>query len=260
MRGSAVFDSGALESNRAGRLSDDQLPGLQALARRSRTFGLLMGVACLVLAEALLATDLDVGALKLLGGAGLLLAAVFLSVRAGFSLDGLSRDLRDPVVVSIDGEVSAQKLHLISPTPANYFYLYIGGRRLQATEEQYRAVPDNVRVRLYYLSRSNRPVNWERLPDVPKQPAMPAAEVHALEQGILGRWTDGVITIEFLPGGHSTVELPRDRRIDGTWSIDSLGRLIADATGTNRPQNVLVSADELTLSEGASAKRFARLG
>lgn len=260
MRGSDVFDSAALESNRAGGLGESQLPWLRRERRSSRLFSLFMSAAGFVLGFWLLASEVDIGIFKPLGGVALLaLGAVYLVRFIGF--DGLSRDLRRPDVRSSEGVVAGLHEHLGgAPSGYDVYTLILDGRRIDATKEQVDAAPDGSRVRLYYLARSGRAINWERLPDLPEPPSMPDPERESLKHAIVGRWSDGVMTVEFHPGGLSTLLYPNGRRTDGRWSLDPQGRLTSDVSGGSDAVQVSITSEGMTLSERGGAKNYTRVG
>src|SRR5437588_164071 len=83
-----------------------------------------------------------------------------------FFPDALSADVREGRVESVEGAI---RKRVVRGRASNSFYLEIDRRRLQVSRSSYAAAPDAGIVRAYYLPRSRRVVNLERLPD----PALP---------------------------------------------------------------------------------------
>jgi len=73
-------------------------------------------------------------------------------------------------------------------TGATRYYLIIGGRRLQTYSSAYDAAPDGGYVRAYYLSRTRKLVNLERLPN----PPLPADPAQARD--MFGRMARAIVT------------------------------------------------------------------
>jgi hypothetical protein len=177
------FPTSALADNRAGRLTAEQIRDLRLDARKSRSSGLLAGVALaamgLFIVWGTLAgripgsrlQSLAVGAAFAIGG-GLLLAS-----------GGMTRGPRaeqaasaSTVLELVEGPFRRERSDLqsleghahASRGNARYSYrLFVGDRSFSVAEEAYLAAPDDGLVRVYVLPNSDRVINLERLSDAP---------------------------------------------------------------------------------------------
>ncbi len=166
----AAFHPDDLASNRDGRLTGRQRQAYGALDRdwRKGTLG-LAGVFAVIGLLVISATGpAPNAAMRPLAG------IAFLALAAGTVLwslpgrDPLARDLRAARVESYEGAISRDQI--LTPSThssgASYF-LDVGDRRFSVYRDEYHAAPDAGWVRVYYLPRSHRIVNLERLPDKP---------------------------------------------------------------------------------------------
>ena len=162
------FPAADLESNRAGRLTPDQRQGYGRLERGIRKDRVMFGIILGVISALILSSNGPTSnALERPGfGAAFAAAAVFLILYGLFITDSLTRDLRAGAVKSIEGAIGK---HTYS-TPggrssSTSYFLEVGHRNWEVGSLTYGAAPDAGWVRLYYLPRSHKVVNLERLPD-----------------------------------------------------------------------------------------------
>ena len=80
----------------------------------------------------------------------------------------------------------------------------------------------------------------------------PAAErdPRPLAEAILGRWSNGMVTLEFDAGGTVTMDLPGGGQRQAHWSVDPQGRLIADVMGRQEAGEAWVAGDHLSIKLG----------
>lgn len=165
------FPAAALEINRAGTLSDEQRTTLTAYVRHSRGNDPVLAAAAAILGLVLLTTAGAAGIpwIAPFGVAAFVVAAGLVLGWAGV-FSPVLRDVRAGRVESAEGALRKEH-HWVSPASrANTYYLDVGGRRLVTTRASYEALPDAGIFRLYYVPRSRRVVNVERLPDRPLPP------------------------------------------------------------------------------------------
>jgi hypothetical protein len=175
---SGPFPEDALEANRAGRLTERQQQGWREAARSRRKrirSGAIPAVGIgLVLLFA--SGPESKAALRLTVGTGSLALALGIFAVSLWSGDALSMDAREGRVESIEGAIgkrSRGSVHGGSYSTTTY-YLEVGGRTFITAMRTYEAAPDAGIVRLFYLPRSHRVINLERLADRPL-PEGPAA-------------------------------------------------------------------------------------
>ena len=174
------FPAADLESNRAGRLTPDQRKGFSSLERGLRKDRVFFGVILAVIGALVLTSNGGtVSALERTAfGAAFGAAAVFSLLYGLFITDSLTRDLRSGAVQNAEGAIG--KHTYSSPGRSGSItthFLEVGGRNWEVGSGTYDAAPDAGWVRLYYLPRSHKVVNLERLPDhaVPNVLADPPA-------------------------------------------------------------------------------------
>ena len=105
-------------------------------------------------------------------------AAAFLAAPA---FDPLAADVREGRVEAVEGAVGKRRRQSNARTSFTRYYLNIGGRQLRTYLSAYDAAPDAAYVRAYYLPRTRKLVNLERLPN----PPLPAGPDEA--RGMFGR-------------------------------------------------------------------------
>ena len=160
----------ALDANRAGRLTDAQLAGLQRYDRGPRGNHLWVAVFCVILAVVLFRSTSPAPRawLRPYAGVAALLVAAGLVLRTLGIGGRLARDLRAGRVEAVDGAIT--KIHDSSggsSAGSAYNALQVAGQRFPVLRGTYAAAPDAGIVRLYYLPTSRHVVNLERLPDRP---------------------------------------------------------------------------------------------
>jgi hypothetical protein len=162
-----AFPAEALAENRSGRLTDDQARRFQRLVsgRRKSTRGLAMPVgaigALLLILNGPAATALK----RHLAGWGFVTAAAMILAAPAF--DPLAADVRDGRVETVEGAVGKRRVRTTGRKAFTRYYVNVGGRQLQTYSSAYDAAPDAGHVRAYYLHRTRRLVNLERLPNSP---------------------------------------------------------------------------------------------
>jgi hypothetical protein len=161
-----LFPAADLESNKAGRLTDDQRKRYRNLEHSVRKNEFTFALMCAAIAAILLtATGPAPNAqYRPLAGAAFAAIAVVLLFRAVFWADGLTRDLRSGKVETVEGAVGK---HTYSGKTTTFHYLDLAGKHYEVGSATYEATPDAGYVRLYILPRSHKVVNMERLPDRP---------------------------------------------------------------------------------------------
>ena len=85
------------------------------------------------------------------------------------------------------------------------------------------------------------------------QPGPPPAterDARPLAEAILGKWTNGIITLEFSPDGTVAMELPGGMKRQAHWSVDQQGRLVADVMGTEEAGEAWIAGDQLSIKQG----------
>lgn len=167
MTDAGVLDPGALETNRAGRLTDAQRAGW---ARSERSWsGELRGIALVLVAIGVLvlvAADRLSADARLLVAAGFIAAAGVLGWLSLVGRPGLERDLREGRLTPITGAIGRYRIPGARSQPPSYF-LEVAGGRYACGFDAYEMGSEPGIVRLYVLPRSGRVVNVERLPDRP---------------------------------------------------------------------------------------------
>jgi hypothetical protein len=171
------FRSDALDANRRGELSDEQLRGYRALSWSKRRSS-LSTAAYLVAGALLVAFFASPSSSVVLRGSVIVICltiAAFLVVRAISGADALTRDLRHRHVESIEGAVGKRR-RSAGRTASNY-YLDVGDRTFTVGGSTYAAAPDAGFARVYFLPRSRKIVNIELTPK-----ATPALEAVPLQK------------------------------------------------------------------------------
>ena len=161
----ATLHPDALDANRRGELSDVQLRNFGAQSRdgagvSSSSAGFLVAGAVLF---GFFASPTSSVILRALITIGCVAIAAFLVVRSITGGDALTRDLRRVQVQSVEGAIGKRRLGGRLTT----YFLQVGDRRFKVGRATYDAAPDAGFVRLYFLPRSRKIVNLERLPNAP---------------------------------------------------------------------------------------------
>ena len=119
-----------------------------------------------------------------LTGWGFVAAVAVLLVAPTF--DPLKADVRDGRVETIEGAIGKRRVQSRGGPTLTRYYLVVAGRRLRTFRSAFDAAPDAGYVRAYYLPRTRRLVNLERLPN----PPLPAGS--DLARNWLGRLARGL--------------------------------------------------------------------
>ncbi len=188
----------ALDTNRAGRLTDVQRDRLRGMSRGTRKGELqLAGVLAVIgLLVWFAAGPARYATVKPLLGIAFLILAGALVVRALLGADSLTNDLRSGRVESVEGSVSrwSESTHSRNATSHSY-YVQVAGVRVVTARDTYDQVPDAGVVRMYYLPHSKHLVNLERLADRPLPEAAlagPQTALHDVKDMLVGSLTGNV--------------------------------------------------------------------
>lgn len=168
----APLHADALEANRAGKLTDTQRADWTSSDRGWRKNELVGAGICAVLGVILLnaAGQRSGSPSQLLLGIAFLIGAVAFVVRGVLNLDTLAADLRTGRVDSVEGAVAKSRGFSSGRSVNELYFVDVDGKRFSIHQKTYAALPDAGIVRLFYLPRSRRVVNFEQLPDRPISP------------------------------------------------------------------------------------------
>jgi hypothetical protein len=186
MADASPFPQDALESNRAGRLTDGQKQWLRTMSRDSRKSGLSIAATCAALGLViwLAPGPSQYAVTKPLIGFVLLAVALFFLLRSLSGGDALTQDLRSVKVESVEGAIT-KVLIRGTRSAASTHYFDVAGKRLHVNSSQYDWAPDAGIVRVFYLPHSHRAVNFERLADRPLPEGAMASPREAIKE-VLG--------------------------------------------------------------------------
>ena len=177
------FPGDALETNRSGQLTTAQRDRLRPIARYARQSALVAAVI-FVVAAAMMLSDQQLSlpaVLRVPFAAGCLVLAAFFLVRAIVGGDALTRDLRHAKVQSTEGAIGKRSRSSTGGrSSTRTYWLDVGDGTFRVSSRAgYDAAPDAGMVRVYFLPRSRRVVNLERLPDAALAPGMTPHDVLA---------------------------------------------------------------------------------
>jgi len=243
-----AFYPEALEANRRGELTDVQTRNFGAWSRDRRKSALssaALFVAGAVLVGFFASPRAPVAARVVITLASLSIAT-FLVVRAAKG-DPLARDVKLRQVQSVEGAIG--KRGPVGGRISTYF-LDIGDSTFQVSRGTFADAPDAGRVRLYFLPRSRKIVNLERLPqtapvreasmeDLAKtlRTAMQwshrreANEARAELAGIRDAFTASTTNAATPPAPQARDPRPLGEAIVGTWS-NGVMDVVFSADGT----------------------------
>jgi hypothetical protein len=162
-----VFPAAAFPENRSGHLTSEQARRFERMVsgRRQSTRGVAVPVgaigALLLIMSGPAATALE----RNLAGWGFMAAAALILAAPAF--DPLAADVGEGRVEAVEGAVAKRRMQSMSPAGSARYYLNVGGRQLRTYLSAYDAAPDVGYVRAYYLPRTRKLVNLERLPNPP---------------------------------------------------------------------------------------------
>jgi hypothetical protein len=161
------FPPEALAENRRGHLTGDQARRFQIMVngRRNSVRGLALPVGAIAALLLFWSGPAATAAKRHFAGLGFLAAAVVLLIAPAF--DPLAADVRDARVETVEGAIGKRRVQSQSKTGMTRYYLVIAGRQLRTYLSVYETAPDAGYVRAYYLPRTRKLVNLERLPNPP---------------------------------------------------------------------------------------------
>ncbi len=161
------FPAETLALNRSGHLTLDQTTRFRNMAggRARGLRGLAVPVGAIGATLLILSGPAATAAKRHLIGWGFAAAAVVLL--AAPTLDPLAADIRDGRVETVEGAVGKRRVQSAARTGFTRYYLTVEGRQLQTYLSAWQAAPDAGYVRAYFLPRTRRLVNLERLPNPP---------------------------------------------------------------------------------------------
>ena len=83
-------------------------------------------------------------------------------------------------------------------------------------------------------------------------PPPPASErdPRPLAEAIVGKWTNGMVTIEFSGNGSVDMTLPMGVQRQSRWSVDPQGRLVVDMDGAHQAGEAWIAGDHLNITLG----------
>ena len=237
------FDSAALETNRAGRLTPDQAAAFRAEAAETRGSGIKAGLVLSVLGGVVIFGVVsgripNAGPQPILVGVAMaafgLLTILFGGIRASrktadAAAAGTVRSVEGPLRRRQVDRVEQRRL-MGEPTgnisAANRYepYLDIAGESYPVTPAQYAAAPDDAIVRLYLLGSTDEVVNLERVGDQAHDVPAPVRAI--LERaGVLAEAEPASPATPGSPSG-SAATLDGDdlaRAITGRWRSEAMG-------------------------------------
>jgi hypothetical protein len=183
------FSLEALAENRSGHLSGDQATRFQRMVsgRRQSTRGLAVPVGAIGALLLIFSGSAATAVTRHLAGWGFVAAAAVILMAPTF--DPLAADVRQGRVETVQGAVGKRSTQGKGPPGrTTSYYLNIAGRQLRTYRSAYEAAPDAGYVRAYYLPRTRRLINLERLPN----PHVPSGPDEA--RNMLGRMARALVT------------------------------------------------------------------
>ena len=161
------FSAETLPENRAGRLTSDQAQRFQRMVagRRQSTRGLALPFGAIAALLLIMSGPPETAVTRHLAGWLFVVATAGILVAPAF--DPLAADVRKGRVEVVEGASGKRRVQSYGHTRGTRYYLIIGDRQLRTFQSAYDAAPDGGYVRAYYLSRTRKLVNLERLPNPP---------------------------------------------------------------------------------------------
>jgi hypothetical protein len=162
-----LFPVAALPENRSGHLTSEQASRFERMVsgRRLSTRGLALPVGAIGVLLLIMSGPAATAVTRHLAGWGFVAAAAVILAAPAF--DPLAADAREGRVETVEGAVGKRRVQSAALTAGTRYYLTIGGRQLRTYLSAYEAAPDAGYVRAYYLPRTRKLVNLERLPNPP---------------------------------------------------------------------------------------------
>jgi hypothetical protein len=265
----------ALDANRRGLLSDQQRRGFGHLSRSRHRSGLssaalLLGGAVLV---GVFAPPTASPVVRVSFTLGCLAVSAFFVVRAVTGIDALTRDVREGRVKSVEGAIGKRQPATGGSSPASDLYLLdVGDDTFNVGRDTYRDAPDAGYVRLYFLPRSRKLVNLERLPNPPlPEPLTPfgllqtlgeaigsphrrdANDAHAVLASVTDAINASVVDAPATPPASAGNPRPLEQALVGTWTngvvtvtFSADGTVTMNTFGIDRRGRWSVNAGRLT--------------
>ena len=176
-----LFPAEALPENRSGHLTSDQARRFErmVIGRRQSTRGLAVPFGAIGALLLIMSGPAATVVKRHLTGWGFVAAAAVILAAPAF--DPLAADVREGRVETVQGAVGKRRVQAGVRNGRTRYYLNIEGRQLLTYLSAYEAAPDAGYVRAYYLPRTRKLVNLERLPN----PPLPAGPDEA--RGMFGR-------------------------------------------------------------------------
>lgn len=185
--GDGPFSQSALAVNASGRLSDDQQRAWRAQSRGYRKGELSFALIAVVIGAlvAFAPGPAKYATVKPIIGIVCFVIAALLLVRAFTGGDRLTEDVRAARVESVEGAITkfSRTTSGGRGSSTTSFFIDVNHVRMEAWRSQYDAAPEAGYVRIYYLPKTHRVVNLERLPDPPVGEVTPDS-ARAMEQGV----------------------------------------------------------------------------
>jgi hypothetical protein len=162
-----LFPVEALPENRSGHLTGDQAQRFERMVglRRKSARSLAVPVGAIGALLLILSGPPATAVKRHLAGWGFVVAALL--ILAAPSFDPLLADVREGRVDTVDGAIGKRRVQSMGRMNRTRYYLIIAGKQLQTYLSAYEAAPDAGYVRAFYLRRTRRLVNLERLPNPP---------------------------------------------------------------------------------------------
>jgi hypothetical protein len=176
------FPAADLDTNRTGRLADDQSKRFGNLDWAIRKDYFILAIGCAAIA-AILLTESEPAPnswIRQLAGAGFGVVAAFCLYRVATLCDSLMQDLRSRRVETVEGALGKRIHNIGGRSNATFYYFDVAGKSFEVGSATYDAAPDAGIVRLYVLPRSHTVVNMERLPDRPVAESATTSATEAL--------------------------------------------------------------------------------
>ncbi len=184
--------------------------------RRRGTRGLAVPVGAIAALLLIISGPAATAATRQLAGWIFVAATVAILVAPAF--DPLAADVRGGRVDMVEGAIGKRRRQTKGPPGRTaHYYLNVAGRQLHTYRLAYDAAPDVGYVRAYYLPRTRRLVNLERLPN----PPLPSDPAEARD--MFGRIARALVT-------HDPVALAR---ANAGGLIDAAQELIAEPPETS---------------------------
>ena len=176
-----LFPAAALPENRSGRLTSEQARRFERMVsgRRQSTRGVAVPVGAIGALLLIMSGPAATSVKRHLTGWGFVAAAA--AILAAPAFDPLGADVREGRVDAVEGAVGKRRVQSMGHTIGARYYLTIGSRQLRTYLSAYDAAPEAGYVRAYYLPRTRKLVNLERLPN----PPLPSGPDEA--RGMFGR-------------------------------------------------------------------------